>query len=462
MIALLIIIIFAYLLFSINNTKDKMKKTIFFLVILFQVQPNIKNNDQAKYLILLLKKELESNNVDNLKVLNLANEIIYTLDEKEKIKLDLLKRKEIAKKNINLKLKSIPNFVKNPILSIIIPCHNREAVIKYAINSIYKQNLRIPFEIICVDDGSTDNTLNILKEYEKNNNNFFVYKNEINKGASYTRNNAILHSRSDIIFNLDSDDMLSENTLQPMFDYFQINECEVLYPKETHFFNDFNLSKFRKKYSNEDLFSDSMIDNKIFLQDAIEVKCNSTTVIGKLFTKKSWFNASGFREIPGQDTWTFSMCQLASGTFKFDIFESGIYWHRIWSNKKSFYYDCLRAKKIDACPLSFFYQYPEVFDKKSVNKIKSYNLSDGQLSSYVRSGELQTFPQYILDLLFKGYHCENDCAYEDAIKFYSEVIDKGCDHINVYIKMLRCLLLCNKQNDALDLINKIKLKLDSI
>jgi glycosyltransferase involved in cell wall biosynthesis len=392
----------------------------------------------------------------------LVDELIYTLDEKEKLKIELLKRSEIAKKDVEQKLKSIPQHEQNPILSIIIPCHNRETVIKYAINSIYNQNLQIPFEVICVDDCSTDNTLNILKDYEKNYNNFFVYQNKKNMGASYTRNNAILHTRSDIIFNLDSDDMLTENTLQPMFDYFQANKCEVLYPKETNFFNDFDLSNFRIKYSNESLYSDAKIENKIFLQDAVQGRCLATLVIGKLFTKKSWFNAGGFRELPGQETWTFSMCQLASGTFKFDVFDSGIYMHRVWSNQTSFFYDLVKEGKRDICPLAFFKQYPEIFYKESLKKIELYNLPDGKLFEYVSSGELQTLPQSVIDILFNAYGCENDFDYENAIKFYGQAIDNGCNHINIYLKLLRCVLHCDKKNEALNLINKITFSLDNI
>lgn len=55
---------------------------------------------------------------------------------------------------------------KNPLVSIIIPCYNAENFIENCINSIINQTY-INYEIICVDDGSTDNTLKILKFINK-------------------------------------------------------------------------------------------------------------------------------------------------------------------------------------------------------------------------------------------------------------------------------------------------------
>ena len=52
------------------------------------------------------------------------------------------------------------------MISFIIPCYNSASTIKKAINSILKQNSNIEYEIIIVDDGSTDNTEQVLKCYE--------------------------------------------------------------------------------------------------------------------------------------------------------------------------------------------------------------------------------------------------------------------------------------------------------
>ena len=56
--------------------------------------------------------------------------------------------------------------IKNKI-SIIMPCYNCSGTLEEAVTSIYTQNLIIPFEIVMVNDGSTDNTFELIKELKK-------------------------------------------------------------------------------------------------------------------------------------------------------------------------------------------------------------------------------------------------------------------------------------------------------
>ena len=60
-------------------------------------------------------------------------------------------------------------------LSFIMPCFNCSKTMKESIDSIYEQNIMIPFEVVCTDDASTDNTVEILRVYEEKYDNFYVY-----------------------------------------------------------------------------------------------------------------------------------------------------------------------------------------------------------------------------------------------------------------------------------------------
>ena len=71
-------------------------------------------------------------------------------------------------------------------ISIVVPCYNCEKYIEKNINSILNQTYK-NFEVIYIDDGSEDNTLNILKEYEKKDIRINVIHTE-NKGVSSARN----------------------------------------------------------------------------------------------------------------------------------------------------------------------------------------------------------------------------------------------------------------------------------
>lgn len=99
------------------------------------------------------------------------------------------------------------------LLSIVIPVYNREAFIEECLNSIINQPVdKSLYEIICIDDGSKDNSLSILKSYQEKYSNIKVFSQE-NQGASSARNHGIDKATGKYIWFIDSDDFLIENTL---------------------------------------------------------------------------------------------------------------------------------------------------------------------------------------------------------------------------------------------------------
>lgn len=99
-------------------------------------------------------------------------------------------------------------------LSIIIPVYNVELYIERCINSITSQNI-IDYEIICINDGSTDRSLEVLYSLQKNNPKIKVF-NQQNCGLSATRNRGIELSGGKYILFVDSDDYLEENVLNSL------------------------------------------------------------------------------------------------------------------------------------------------------------------------------------------------------------------------------------------------------
>lgn len=95
-----------------------------------------------------------------------------------------------------------------PILSIIIPCYNREKYISEAIDSVLAQ-LYPPNEIIVVDDGSTDQSVEVVKRYGDK----VALIQQSNQGSSAARNTGLKHSHGELLIFLDSDDYLSNNVL---------------------------------------------------------------------------------------------------------------------------------------------------------------------------------------------------------------------------------------------------------
>lgn len=103
----------------------------------------------------------------------------------------------------------------NPKISIIIPVFNSEKYIEKAIESILIQSFK-DFEIICIDDGSTDNSLEICYgEAEKDNRIKIIHQE--NKGVSSARNKGIEVAKGDYIAFLDADDYYANDALEIMY-----------------------------------------------------------------------------------------------------------------------------------------------------------------------------------------------------------------------------------------------------
>lgn len=99
----------------------------------------------------------------------------------------------------------------NLLISIIIPCYNSERFIAPTVEMLIRQDIS-DCELILVNDGSKDNTLSILQQYEATNENVRVI-DQPNQGVSVVRNNGMLAARGKYIYFLDSDDMLTEGTI---------------------------------------------------------------------------------------------------------------------------------------------------------------------------------------------------------------------------------------------------------
>lgn len=95
-----------------------------------------------------------------------------------------------------------------PILSVILPCYNISQYIDRCIESIYAQNLNIPFEIIAIDDASTDTTLSELKRLESKHKEFKVIQHKVNKKLTGARTTGIQAASGKYIMHLDPDDYL--------------------------------------------------------------------------------------------------------------------------------------------------------------------------------------------------------------------------------------------------------------
>lgn len=112
-------------------------------------------------------------------------------------------------------------------ISVIVPVYNVENYIEKCLDSILSQNFD-SYEIIVVNDGSTDNSLEILKKYQKNNFNKIVLIDQENGGQGSARNNALKIARGKYIFYVDSDDWIEYNTLKTLYDIISEDKADII------------------------------------------------------------------------------------------------------------------------------------------------------------------------------------------------------------------------------------------
>lgn len=120
-------------------------------------------------------------------------------------------------------IKNKSNIIK---ISVIIPIYNVEKYIKQCLESVINQTLA-DIEIICIDDGSTDNSLQILEEYARVDKRFKVISQK-NEGQGIARNKGIEIAKGEYIIFLDSDDWLEINALEFLYKEAKTKNMQVV------------------------------------------------------------------------------------------------------------------------------------------------------------------------------------------------------------------------------------------
>ncbi len=100
-----------------------------------------------------------------------------------------------------------------PYISVIMPAYNAEETVNCAVESVLRQTFS-DFELIVIDDCSTDGTLDILRKLAERDPRIIIIENEQNSGVSHSRNTGVARAEGEWIAFLDSDDMWREDKLE--------------------------------------------------------------------------------------------------------------------------------------------------------------------------------------------------------------------------------------------------------
>lgn len=116
-------------------------------------------------------------------------------------------------------------MTNDKLVSIIIPVYNASRFLEETINSIQEQTYS-NWEAIFIDDCSSDNSYDIIKQYQKNDKRIKVIKNKINNGVAISRNNGIDYAKGEYLCFLDADDKWHPEKLEKQINFMQELNCE--------------------------------------------------------------------------------------------------------------------------------------------------------------------------------------------------------------------------------------------
>jgi glycosyltransferase involved in cell wall biosynthesis len=154
----------------------------------------------------------------------------------------------------------------NPKVSVVIPVYNVELYLREALESVVNQSLK-EIEIILINDGSTDNSLEIIKEYSKKDERIKVIT-QSNSGLSVTRNRGLEKACGKYIYFMDSDDYIELTTLELCYKKAEKEKLDFVFFDALPF-TDENFCVDINSYNREKLQSDKVKTGQDFLKELI-------------------------------------------------------------------------------------------------------------------------------------------------------------------------------------------------
>lgn len=163
-------------------------------------------------------------------------------------------------------------------VSIIIPAYNIEKYIEESILSSINQTLK-EIEIIIINDGSTDRTLEVIKKYEKIDSRIKLIDQK-NQGLSIARNNGLEIAKGKYIYFLDGDDWIENETLNECYNIAENLEIDIIH------FNSLKIEEKTKIKNFSYTKGTNLDENKIYIGEEFVEECFNKNI----FRGEVWFN----------------------------------------------------------------------------------------------------------------------------------------------------------------------------
>ncbi|MFN3076118.1 MAG: glycosyltransferase family 2 protein [Alphaproteobacteria bacterium] len=204
-------------------------------------------------------------------------------------------------------------------LSFIIPAYNCQATVEASVASILDGNLGEGDEVVLVNDGSTDGTAEVLAGIAARCPQVRVVTHPGNRGGAAARNTAVREARHDLLFCLDSDNLLVPGSVAGLRIFLEAEGADAAAFREIRYFYD-------RPESCTHLWRFS--EGRFTLADYLSGGVVPGASGNYLFTRASWQKAEGYPEFAGAlDTWGFGLRQVATGQ-RMMVMAEGYYHHR--------------------------------------------------------------------------------------------------------------------------------------
>jgi glycosyltransferase involved in cell wall biosynthesis len=278
----------------------------------------------SNYFVDILK-----NNIQDITVEKEIKNILSIIDDNHKNQLNLF----------------FHQYLQTPKVSLIIPVYNVEKYLKQCLDSVVNQTLK-DIEIICVNDGSPDNSLNILREYEKKDKRIIIIDQK-NQGLGAARNAGFSICKGEYIYFLDSDDWLELDALEELYSKAKLCNADIvlfgakIFDEQTKKIQKVDWIFRADMLSNRDTFCYKDMSDNLF-------QVSQPGMPFKLFNKKLWkSNNIRFQNIKFEDVYPYLLSMSLATNITY--INKPFYNYRknvsssITSNKTSFVNDIFEA-----------------------------------------------------------------------------------------------------------------------
>ena len=178
-----------------------------------------------------------------------------------------------------------------PKVSVILPIYNVAPYLDEAFQSILSQTLH-DIEIIAVNDGSTDNSQEIIENYKQQDPRIISFTQE-NKGQSAARNLALQHATGKYIYIMDSDDVLNDsNALSICYNYTEENQADFIF-FDGESFSEKGVHRISRNTKRTHLVNENQRYNGEYLLNLMLDTCTHNCVVWLLFIRKEFLDHTG-------------------------------------------------------------------------------------------------------------------------------------------------------------------------